>query len=530
MRDFHSPGRSALYATKAAVSTSHPLSSSAALQVLNEGGNAVDAAITACAVQAVVEPQSTGIGGDCFALVALKGQTPVLGLNGSGRAPMAADAQSLLDQGMTHIPRRSPHAVTVPGAIDAWQRLLEEHGTWSLARCLQPAIHYAHDGYIVADRVNLDWQTQVAFLREDPIAAAMLLVADEAPHIGSRVRHPELGKTLETIASQGARAFYEGPLADSMVDFLRERGGLHSAEDFAKAEAEWVQPIASDYNGRQVWQIPPNGQGMVALIMLNIMEGFENEGLEPLSPVRLHREIEAARWAYATRDRYLGQQTELPLEWLLSKDYAAECRAKIEDFHASEPLPVIDPGYTQHKDTVYISVVDEQRNAVSLINSTFSAFGSGLICPKTGVNFQNRGQSFTLQPGHINALEGGKRPMHTIIPGMVSQGKRVTHCYGVMGGHYQPLGHMHVLTNMFDFGLDPQAALDLPRLMAAASGAVEIERGIPESARKALSDIGHELDEVELAIGGGQVIAIDHERGSLIAGSDPRKDGQAVGL
>ncbi len=530
MRDLHIPGRSAVYATRAAVSTSHPLASSAALQVLGEGGNAIDAAITACAVQAVVEPQSTGIGGDCFALLALNGRTPIVGLNGSGRAPLAADAQTLLDQGLTRIPRRSAHAVTLPGAIDAWNRLLEAHGTWSLARCLEPAIAYARDGYIIADRVNFDWRAQAAFLREDPDTARMLLVADEAPQVGSRMQHPELAKTLETIASQGARAFYEGPLADTMVAFLRERGGLHTAQDFASVEADWVQPISTDYNGRQVWQIPPNGQGMVALIMLNIIEGFENEGLEPLSPVRLHREIEAARWAYATRDRYLGQETELPLEWLLSKDYAAECRAKIEDFKASDPLPPIDPGHAVHKDTVYISVVDEQRNAVSLINSTFTSFGSGLICPTTGVNFQNRGQSFNLKPGHPNALEGGKRPMHTIIPGMVSQGERVTHCYGVMGGHYQPLGHLHVLTNMFDFGMDPQQALDIPRFMAAASGPVEIERGIPEAARKALGDIGHELKEVEIPIGGGQVIEINHERGSLIAGSDPRKDGQAVGL
>ncbi len=530
MRDLHLPGRTAIYANQAAVATSHSLSSAAALRVLAEGGNAMDAAITACAVQAVVEPQSTGIGGDCFALVARDGKAPVVGLNGSGRAPMAASSQALLAQGMTQIPRHSAHAVTIPGALDAWHRLLEAHGTWSLARCLEPAIGYAFDGYIVSDRVNFDWRAQESFLRQDPDAARLLLVADEAPQIGSRMRHPELGKTLETVASQGARAFYEGPLADTMVAFLRARGGLHTSADFKQAEADWVDPISTDYNGRTVWQIPPNGQGMVALIMLNIIEGFENEGLEPLSPVRLHREIEAARWAYATRDRYVGQQTGLPLEWLLSKDYAAECRAKIEDFKASEPLPLIDPGHAVHKDTVYISVVDAQRNAVSLINSTFNSFGSGLICPKTGVVFQNRGQSFNLQAGHPNALEGDKRPMHTIIPGMVSQGDRITHCYGVMGGHYQPLGHMHVLSNMFDFGLNPQEALDLPRFMAAASGAVELERGIPEAARKALGDIGHTMSDAVAPIGGGQVIAIDSDHGCLIAGSDPRKDGAAMGF
>lgn len=530
MRDLHLPGRSAIYANQAAVATSHPLSSAAALRVLADGGNAMDAAITACAVQAVVEPQSTGIGGDCFALVASEGKTPISGLNGSGRAPRAASCQALKDQGLEFIPRNSPHAVTIPGAVDAWQRLLDAHGTWSLGRCLEPAIGYAHDGYIVSDRVNFDWRAQEAFLRQDPEAIRMLLVAEEAPQVGSRMRHPELGRTLESIASQGARAFYEGPLADTMVDFLRARGGLHTGEDFASAQADWVQPISTDYNGRQVWQIPPNGQGLLALIMLNIVEGFENEGLEPLSAVRLHREIEAARWAYATRDAYVGQDTGLPLEWLISKDYAAECRAKIDDFKASEALPLVNPGHAVHKDTVYISVVDAQRNAVSLINSTFNSFGSGLICPKTGVVFQNRGQSFNLEPGHPNALEGGKRPMHTIIPGMVSQGGRVTHCYGVMGGHYQPLGHLHVLTNMFDFGLNPQEALDLPRFMAAANGAVEVERGIPEAARKALSDIGHRLSDVVAPIGGGQVIALDHDHASLIAGSDPRKDGAAMGF
>jgi gamma-glutamyltranspeptidase/glutathione hydrolase len=527
MRNFERPGRSVVMSTHGMAATSHPLSSLVAVDILKSGGNAMDAAIAACATQCVVEPGSTGIGGDCFALFARPGD-PVRGFNGSGRTPVAATAERFASLGMSAIDRHSPHAVTVPGAIDAWATLSRDHGSLPFKDLLRPAITLAREGYAVTPRVSFDWARQVDTLRRDPQAARIFLNEGAAPVAGSVHRQPELAATLEAIGEGGRDAFYLGEVAGDIVERLRSLGGLHTLEDFASAQGEYVAPIKQSYRGHEVYELPPNGQGIVALLILALLDDKPVHG-DPLSPDCLQIEIEVARLAYAMRDKLLGDPefSGMQIEEFLSPRVIDSLKSRLK--RCREPAPRTAKT-VEHTDTVYIAVVDRDRMAVSFINSLFNFFGSGILAPRSGVLLHNRGQSFRLDPGHPNTIAPRKRPMHTIIPGMVMREGRVEMPFGVMGGHYQAMGHAHVLSKVFDFGLDLQEAFDLPRLFPRpGSDVVEAESSFPLGVLEELGRRGFEIAPVLSPLGGAQAVRIDWASGALHGASDPRKDGCALG-
>lgn len=532
MRNFEGPGRSPVHAANAAVATSHPASTLTAIEILRAGGNAVDAAIAAVAVQCVVDPLMTGIGGDCFALYAPNGASVPIALDGSGRSPAAADAAWYRDTG-TAIGPTSPHAVTVPGAVAAWERLVVDHGTRPLGALLQPAIELAEQGFPVQPRVGWDWARGVERVASDPAAAATYLIDGRAPGIGATMRMPKLAATLRRIAKDGARGFYEGPVAEDMVSRLRELGGLHTLEDFATAAPDLVTPIATNYRGYDVYECPPAGQGLAVLMMLNVLKPFDVAGLSDLD--RVHLFAEACKQGYHHRDALFGDPAlqAIPVAHLLSDAWQASAHGAIDMARAQ--APVIYPEIREeletperaHRDTVYLCVVDRDGNAISLINSIFQGFGSGIMAPDSGVLLHNRGLSFRTEAGHPNTIGPGKRPMHTIIPGMLMKDGRAVAPFGVMGGHYQAMGHVELLTGLIDRGLDPQEALDAPRSFAYG-GTLELEGGL-SGLTAGLTARGHAAIPAPLPLGGGQVIWIDHASGTLGAGSDPRKDGSALG-
>ncbi|MCH9020987.1 MAG: gamma-glutamyltransferase [Proteobacteria bacterium] len=528
MRDFQLPGRSPVYALNGMAATSQPMATSVAVDVLRGGGNAMDAAVAACAVLCVVEPQSTGIGGDCFVLYAPGGGDAVIAYNGSGRAPQAASADWFLERGIDAIDPLSAHAVTVPGAIDAWTRLIADHGRTSLDQLLQPAIDCAENGYVVHPRVAADWHAAAGKLSRDETAARIFLPGGKSPPAGAVHRQPELAGTLRRIAAEGRDGFYAGPVAEDIVGMLRARGGLHTLDDFAAAAGEYMTPIHTGYRGLDIFECPPNGQGITPLIMLNVLAGYPLSELDPLGVERLHLEIEAGRLAFCDRDALVADpaQSEVPVARLLSSGHADELRARIRRDRALTGLP--PPAFPAHHDTVYLCVVDRDRNAVSFINTLFASFGSGLMSPKTGVVLHNRGFGFVIEPGHPNCIAPGKRPLHTIIPGMALDGGRVAMTFGVKGAHYQPFGHVHFLTNVIDYGMDLQAALDAPRVFRYGE-ICEVERGIPRDSARGLEALGHQVEIAKSPLGGGQAIRIDWTNGVLTGGSDPRKDGCALG-
>ncbi len=536
-RDFHAPGRSAVYATGGMAATSMPIATLAALDVLRSGGNALDAAIAAVAVLGVVEPQSTGIGGDCFCLYAPAGGAgKVVAVNGSGRAPAAATPEALRAKGVDALTPASPHSVSVPGAISAWALLNRAHGRKELGELLRPAIRCAEEGWPVHARVALDWAGAADKLRSNEASRRRFLLDGEAPPVGHRFVQPELGRTLRAVAERGPRAFYEGEIAAAMAETLRELGGLHTEADFAAGleAAEFVEPIRAPWRGMEVVQCPPNSSGLHVLQILGILEGFEPSAGGPLGPERLHRHVEAARLAYRDRDAFLADpsQADVPVARLTDPAYLAALRGLIDDARAMPALPPAGTAdHARHRDTVYLCVVDGEGNACSFINSLFQSFGSGILAEGAGVMLQNRGYGFRLQEGHPNCIAPNKRPMHTIIPGMVVKDGEAIMPYGVMGGHFQPMGQTLFLSNHFEFGLDVQEALDCPRLFPnPATGTVELERGIPPAAFERLQRLGHRCEPIAKPHGGGQAILIDRERGVLVAGSDPRKDGCALGF
>lgn len=526
MRDLHRPGRSPVYAPNAAIATSHPLATQAGIDVLKSGGTAVDAAVAACAVLCVVEPAMTGIGGDCFALVAPKGSGEVVALNGSGRAPAAAELSWYLERGIKEIGQTvDPHSVTVPGAIAAWTLLLERFGRKGFAELLAPAIRYAEDGYPVAPRVGSDWIEDTPRLLQHAVSREAMLVDGKAPATGSRHRQPKLGATLRRIAEHGRDGFYTGPVAEDMVAALRTLGGLHSLDDFAAAEAEWVTPIRSSYRGHDILECPPNGQGVCALMILNMLSGHDIAGLSEVQ--RVHLLAEATKLGYAQRDRYVSdpRQVDVPVDWLLSEAHAKGLRTMIDPQRAGSFRP---GDFPVHKDTIYLSCVDADGTAISFINSLFSGFGSCIMAPESGVMLHNRGRSFQLVEGHANAIASGKRPMHTIIPGMVVRDGQAVAPFGVMGGQYQSTGHAGFLSNVLDLGMDVQEAMDAPRSFALA-GKLQVENTFAPATLAALEAKGHVLEPMSKPLGGSQAVWIDRANGCLVAGSDPRKDGCAMG-
>jgi gamma-glutamyltranspeptidase / glutathione hydrolase len=526
MRDFNTPGRSAAMAAHGMVATSQPRATLAGLDVLRAGGNAADAAIAAVAMQCVVEPQSTGIGGDCFVLYSPKGAPPAA-LNGSGRAPAKARVEWYAERGIRQIEVQTPHAVTVPGAVDAWCQLNREYGTKPLAELLEPAAQAAEEGYVVNQRVAYDWH-RLQWKLQDPVTAALFLKSGKPPAAGDTMRNPPLAATLRRIGRDGRKAFYEGAVAREIVARLKALGGLHEAEDFASQRAEWVEPIHAGYRGYDVYECPPNGQGLAALMILRQLEGFAL-GDDSLGEAdRVHLLAEATKSAYRVRDDAIADpvQTEVDVAGYLSDEWAERARRLIR---LDRVLPGNEwHGGSLHQDTVYLCAVDRDGNACSFINSLFSGFGSGIVAPDSGVLLQNRGSGFRTTPGHPNAIAPGKRPFHTIIPAMLVKDGRAVMPFGVMGGQYQAVGHAHFVHRMLDRGMDPQQAAEAPRTFAFR-GKLQAERANPEPIVADLARRGHEIDMRNVPLGGCQAIWIDHQRGVLIGGSDPRKDGLALG-
>jgi gamma-glutamyltranspeptidase/glutathione hydrolase len=526
MRDFNIVGRSAAVAEHGMVATSAPTATLAGLDVLRAGGNAMDAAIAAVAMQCVVEPQSTSIGGDCFVLYSRKGEAPVA-LNGSGRAPAAATLDWYSEQQIDQIHTRTAHAVTIPGAVDAWCTLNRQHGTKLLAELLEPAARAAEEGYRVTPRVAWDWALTRQKL-QDPVTARVMLPGGEPPQIGDRMRNPALAATLRKIGREGRGAFYSGPVMRDILGRLKELGGLHEEEDFVAHHSDWVEPIHARYRGYEVYECPPNSQGLTALMILRQLEGFDMSGESLGEADRLHLLAEAAKTAYFVRDDHIADpgKAEVDVEGFLSDKWAENARSQIRLDRA-----MLGPdwhGGTEHTDTVYLCAVDRDGNAVSFINSLFSGFGTGIMAPESGVLLHNRGTSFRLIEGHPNAIAPRKRPFHTIMPAMLVRDGRAVMPFGIMGGQYQAVGHAHFLHRVLDRGLDPQEGIDAPRVFAFRNK-VRVERTVAEPIIKDLRRRGHDVDVAMVPLGGCQAIWIDHERGVLIGGSEPRNDGIALG-
>ncbi len=524
MRDFQKMGRSATYATNGMCATSHPLAAKVAVQMLEAGGNAVDAAIAGAVLLGLCEPQMTGIGGDCFVLLTPPGEDRVVALNGSGRAPAALDAAVLRDKGMTTVPLGGPEAVTIPGAVDAFCMLSKDFGKLGLKASLAPAIHYAETGVPVAPRVAFDWALATDALQG--AARDAYLLNGMAPTAGQMFRAPQQAEVLRRIAMHGRDAFYTGEVAEDMVAALNARGGVHTLDDFANCVCEYTAPITGGYGGLDLWEHPPNGQGATAILILNILKHFDIAGMDPFGAQRAHIEAEATKLAYDARNRFIADPDHTTkADYMLADETAAKLAALIDPKRA---MPADVPGAEAvHKDTIYITVVDKDRMCVSLIYSVFHSFGSGIASDKFGILFQNRGAGFTLEKGHPNEAGGGKRPMHTIIPGLLKSDGAPYMPFGVMGGAYQSTGHARFITNLTDFDMNVQAAIDGPRCFADGP-VLNVEQGYDDSVRQTLQDLGHNVAIPEGPIGGAQAIALDPS-GVLIGGSDPRKDGCALG-
>jgi len=535
--------RSVVMAPNGLIATSQPLASAAGLQVLREGGNAIDAAVTAAAVLSVVEPTMNGVGGDLFALVYDPKSGELQGLNASGRSAYAATPEVFAERGLKEIPYRGVLSVTVPGVVDGWATLLQRHGTIPLSRALAPAIEYASRGFPVSEIIAWQWKDAGAVLSADRAAAATFLPGGRAPEPGDVFANPRLADTLRKIASGGRDTFYRGAIAEAVVADVRARGGLLEARDFAEHRSDWVDPISTSYRGYDVFELPPNTQGFVALEILNILEGYDLKALGHNSAAYLHLLVEAKRIAFADRDRYLADAEAVPpgfLAKVLSKSYAAERRKEIDSAHATRSYaparlgPGMSPGgggrptEEASGDTVYLTAADGKGHVISLIQSLFESFGAGIVAGETGIALQNRGSLFTLDPRHPNRIAPHKRSLHTLVPAMVLKGGRPFLSFGVMGGDMQPQGHVQVVANLVEFGMNVQEAGEAPRFRHTAAG-LALESAISPEARFGLNKRGHRLLDSVGVFGGFQGILIDPTTGVLMGGSDPRKDGLAIG-
>ena len=532
--------RSAVIARHGMAATSQPLASVAAIQILQQGGNAVDAAIAANAVLGVVEPMSCGIGGDLFAIVWDARTQSLHGLNASGRSPRAATREFFESQGLKAVPVHGPLSWSVPGCVDGWDQLRRKFGTRPWSALLEPAIRYAEEGFPVSEIIAAEWKASEQALRAIPSSSACFLPGGRAPATGEVVRNPGLARSLRAIVEGGRDAFYRGEIARAIAEYSRSAGGLLTLEDLAEHISTWIQPVSTTYRGFEVWELPPNGQGIAALQMLNLLEPYDLASLGAGSADALHLMIEAKKLAYEDRARYYAdmEKAQVPVRELISKTYAARRRAEIDPQRA-HPRPTA--GDPLEADTIYLTVVDQDFNCVSLIQSNFHGFGSHHVPGELGFALQNRGCLFALDATHPNSLEPGKRPFHTIIPGFVTKEGKPWLSFGLMGGDMQAQGHVQVLCNLIDFGMDVQEAGDAPRFRhfgsseptgqpAEGGGWVVLESGHPPEVRGQLEARGHRVVEGGRGgFGGYQAIRIDLDRGILIGGSDPRKDGMAVG-
>ncbi len=522
------------------VAASQPLAVAAGLKALEMGGNAADAAVATAAALNVTEPTSTGLGGDAFALYYEAKTRQVYALNGSGRAPATLTLERLEREGLgQNLPRFHPYTVTVPGACAAWLDLVERFGKLPLVKTLGPAVELAHEGFPVAPLTAASWRSGAALQLRNAVNGLEMTMDGRAPEAGEIFRNPGLAQTLTLIAFEGKDAYYRGPIAQAIVAALQEAGGCMQLEDLAAHTSAWIEPISTTYRGLRFWECPPNGQGLAALLALNLLEGFDLASLPPLSTQRLHLMIEAMRLAFADARRYVADPdfAPAPLAELLDKGYAEQRRKLITPQRANFQIQHGAPFASS--DTVYFSVVDGQGNACSFINSNYMGFGTGIVPRGWGFTLQNRGHNFSLDPQHPNALAPGKRPYHTIIPSLVTREDdgSLFACYGVMGGFMQPQGHMQVAVALVDDQLDPQSAVDRPRFCIEPDethSQVALELGIPVEVMAALANMGHRLQPTggmnRQLFGRGAVIIRDPQSGVLWGGSDPRGDGCAMAL
>lgn len=521
-------GRSTVYAPRGVAATSQPLATGAALRILEEGGNAVDAAVAAAAVLNVTEPHMTGMGGDMFAILWSAEEGRLIGLDASGRSGSGVDLAALEAEGTTRAPSTGPRAVTVPGALAGWSALVEEHGTMTLARVLAPAIRIAEEGFPVTPIIAQDWAGQVDKLkRNEGARATFLLDGARAPEAGEWFRNPDLARSFRRVAEDGPDVFYGGELGREIVDGLAELGGWLTLDDLRRMEVRWVEPLSVDYGGYTLHELPPAGQGVAALQMLKMLEGFDLGAMGHNTPEYLHTLIEAKKLAHADLARYVAdpEHMEVTPEALLDPDYLASRAALIDGSRAADRP---DPGKLgTASETVYLTVADDEGNMISFINSIYGYFGSGVVVPGTGIMLQNRGAGFTLEEGHPNRLAPGKKPFHTIIPAFVTRDGEPWLSYGVMGGSMQPQGHVQVLLNLVEFDMDLQEAIDAARFRHFSGTSVAVE-GVSDEVARELRARGHDLrHHVGVAFGGGQAV-LRLERG-WAAASDPRKDGMAAG-
>jgi gamma-glutamyltranspeptidase/glutathione hydrolase len=538
--------RSVVLGRNGMIATSQPLASAAGLRVLQEGGNAIDAAITAAAVLSVVEPTMNGIGGDLFAMVYDAKTKKLRALNASGHSAYAATPEAFAAHGLKRVPNSGVYSVVVPGVVDGWSTLLTTFGTIPLSRALTPAIGYAKNGYAVSEIISNDWQASERKLAADPAAASTFLPGGHAPKPGEIFTNPRLAASLETIAAGGRDAFYKGPIAAAIAADMKRRDGFLTTRDFADHKSDWVDPITTNYRGYDVYEMPPNSQGFVALEIMNLLEGFDLKALGHNSDAYLHLLVEAKRIAFADRAAYLADPGSVPpavLKTLISKEYAATRRKEINPDRAADEYkpgaigaggsmaPDQDLDFTGHDrgDTIYMTVADGQGNVVSLIQSLFSDFGSGIVAGDTGIVLHNRGAGFNLTPGHPNEVGPHKRPLHTLVPAFVMKDGKPWLSFGVMGGDHQAQGHAQVLANLIDFGMNIQEAGEAARINHGGAG-LQVESAISAAAREGLMRRGHKVVDARGAFGGFQGILIDPRTGVLMGGSDPRKDGLAIGF
>ena len=515
------------------VATEQPLASQIGATILSQGGNAVDAAVAANAAVGVFGPMVNGIGGDLFALVYEAKSGKLYGLNASGWAPSGLTPEFLKSKGISAMPQSGIHSVTVPGAVDGWAKLLQRFGRKKLPEVLGPAIRYAEEGFPVTEIYSSYWIGSEKKLRKDENATAVFLPQGRAPRTGEIFRNPDLAWSLKQIAKHGRSAFYEGEIAKRLVSYSRSVGGTMAAEDLANYSSEWVEPISTTYRGWTVYEIPPNGQGIAALMMLNLMESFPLAEFGPASAKSFHVMIEAKKLAYADMLRYVcdPKVNKVPVAGMLSKDYARQ-RAKL--LNMAKANCQVEPGKPPPTgtDTAYLCTVDAEGNMVSYIQSNYAGFGSGLVAPGTGFILQNRGGLFSLEPDSPNVLAGHKRPLHTIIPAFMSQGD-VRIAFGIMGGWNQSQAHAQFVSDVVDHKMNIQAALEAPRFtkMTFEGCDVELERRVPASVREELAAKGHQiqlLGDFATSVGGGQAVLRDFAAGINYGASDPRKDGAAV--
>jgi len=525
-------GRSTVYAPNGVVATSQPLASEAGLEVLRQGGNAIDAAVTAAAVLSVTEPQMTGIGGDLFAIVWLAREQKLVALNASGRAGSLMTREALLARGFHSGSQQGVMSVTVPGALAGWDMLVRTHGRRTLAQALEPAIGYARDGFPVSPIIAGQWAGETDFLRRDSAAAATFLPGGHAPKPGEWFRNPDYARTLEEIADSGIGTFYGGDLGRRIVARLTALDGFIRLDDLKRNAPTWVTPISVPFRGYRVWELPPNSQGIAALEMLRILEPYDLKAMGHNSAAYLHHLIEAKKLAYADLDRFVGdaEHLDMPAEEMLTDRFIAERRSHLSPSRAQVR---VDPGpLLTQSETIYLTAADAEGNMVSLINSNYDYFGSGIVVPGTGFALQNRGAGFTLTQGLPNTVAPGKRPFHTLIPGFVTRSvggrEQAYMSFGLMGGGMQAQGHVQFLLNYLVFGMDLQAAIDAPRFRHLDGLRVALEAPVGDAVRRRLTAMGHVLVERPPGAFGGAQAIVRLPQG-FAAGSDPRKDGMAVG-